>query len=171
MTSPSPNHPLQELAERVIAAAGLELVQVEWKGQGAGHLLRVRVDQPGGVGLAECERASRALSAALDEAGDGLLAGPYTLEVSSPGLERPLVKRADFDRFAGQRARVQTVAPVEGSRNLTGILDGVGAEGVRLRPERPEQEAKTIAWENLAQAWLAPPWPQPGKGRRGARHR
>src|SRR6185437_14314121 len=106
----------QNLVEQTIQATGLELVHVELLGAGRAQTLRVYVDQPGGVGLDDCERASRALSAALDAAletgpaetaGAGVvpLAGSYTLEVSSPGVDRPLVKPADFERFAGERAR------------------------------------------------------------------
>ncbi len=157
---------LEGRIESVVAGEGLELVSVEMKGQGKGQLLRISVDQPGGVGLAECERASRALSAALDEwertgpAGDAAPEAAYTLEVSSPGLDRPLRKAADFDRFAGQRTAVRTRAPHQGSRNFTGILEGQDARGVRLRPEAAAAPI-LIAWEDVEQARLAPLWPRP----------
>ncbi len=174
---------LASLIESVVAGEGLELVLAEIKGQGKGQLLRVYVDQPGGVGLAECERASRALSAALDgmDAAAAAGAAAYTLEVSSPGLDRPLRKPADFERFAGQRAAVRTRAPRQGSRSFIGILEGQDTAGVRLRPETAPPASISIAWEDIEQARLAPLWPQPqrpgkphaagaGRGRRtGAR--
>lgn len=168
MSGLNPIEPVQALAERVIAAVGLELVQVELKGQGAGRVLRVVIDQPGGVGLSECERASHALSARLDPAGEDLLPGPYTLEVSSPGLDRPLVKPGDFTRFAGQRVHLRTRVPVGSSRNFTGILQGAGNDGVHLLPDAAAT-ALTIPWDNLAQARLAPLWPQPRPGPRRGR--
>lgn len=160
---------LEQLAGGVAATAGLELVQVEVKGQGAGRLLRVFVDQPAGVSLAECERVSRALSEALDAreaGGEELLSGPYTLEVSSPGLERPLVKRSDFERFAGQRVNLRIKEAWNGCRNFTGTLEASSEAGVKLQPEAPGAEAITIAWANLAQARLAPKWPEPKAKRR-----
>jgi ribosome maturation factor RimP len=153
---------LERRIESVVANEGLELVAAEVNGQGKGQVLRVFVDQPGGVGLAECERASRALSAALDawDAAAGVPEAAYTLEVSSPGLDRPLRKPADFERFAGQRARVRTRAPRQGGRNFTGILEGRDASGIQLRPDTGAP-AITIAWEDLEQARLAPLWPRP----------
>ncbi|MGH9484740.1 MAG: ribosome maturation factor RimP [Terriglobales bacterium] len=160
---------LEQVAAGVAAAAGLEIVQVEWKSQGTGRLLRVAVDQPSGVGLDDCERMSRALSAVLDAqeaSGQPLLDGHYTLEVCSPGLERPLLKPADFERFAGQRVRVRTHTAVEGRKTFHTVLEASGAAGIRLAPERAGAEAVDIAWNNLAQARLAPQWPEARAKRR-----
>ncbi|MGH9482664.1 MAG: ribosome maturation factor RimP [Terriglobales bacterium] len=149
------------LAEQVVAASGLELVAAELRGEGSNRLLRVTIDRAEGVGLADCERVSRALGAALEAApeAEAALAGPYTLEISSPGLDRPLVKAADFARFTGQRVQVRVRAPLEGSRHWFGILLGGGDQGVRLRSEAGDEI--TIPWENLSQARLAPLWPRP----------
>lgn len=161
---------LERTIATVVAGEGMEVVLAEIKGQGKGRMLRVFVDQPGGVGLAECERASRALSAALDamEATDAGAAGKegcYTLEVSSPGVDRPLRQPADFERFAGQRAQVRTRAPRQGGRTFTGILEGRDEGGIRLRPETSDAPM-SIAWNDVEQARLAPLWtrpPRPGK--------
>lgn len=167
-----------EVVERTIQEmgqnTGLELVHAELQGAGAGRLLRVYIDQPGGVGLEECERASHALSAALDAepGGEGELAGTYTLEVSSPGLDRPLVKPDDFRRFTGERARVETRTPLPcaqvASRRFVGVIRGAEAGGVRLETA-PGTEV-VIAWDNVHRARLAPVWPQaaakPGAGKR-----
>lgn len=159
----------QNLVEQTIQATGLELVHVELLGAGRTQTLRVYVDQPGGVGLDDCERASRALSAALDEAledgpaeaaGVAPIAGSYTLEVSSPGLDRPLVKLADFERFAGERARVDTRTAVAGSRHFVGRLCGAGDDGVKLETEAGAEVV--IGWDNVHRARLAPRWPEPG---------
>lgn len=161
----------QNLVEQTIQATGLELVHVELLGAGRAQTLRVYVDQPGGVGLDDCERASRALSAALDAAleagpaetaGAGVvpLADSYTLEVSSPGVDRPLVKPADFERFAGERARVDTRTVVAGSRHFLGRLCGAGDDGVKLETEAGAEVV--IGWDNVHKARLAPRWPEPG---------
>src|SRR6185312_5159004 len=160
---------LEALVGQVVAATGLDLVKCEIKGGGGQRLLRGYVDQPGGVVLADCERASRALSAALAEreaGGDLALPGPFTLEVSSPGLDRPLVKPGDYERFSGQRAQVKTRTPVAASRSWTGILEGCVAGGIRLRPEAKGAETVTIAFDNIERAQLAPLWPAPGKAAR-----
>ncbi|HUX67060.1 MAG TPA: ribosome maturation factor RimP [Terriglobales bacterium] len=154
------------LVEQVVAAAGLELVQAELRGEGGGRLLRVMIDQPAGVGLGDCERVSRALSAALDqaeaEAPAQVLAGAYTLEVSSPGLNRPLVKPSDFERFAGQRAQIRVRAPGQAARSWTGLLLGAGPEGVRLHAQQGDQgEDVVLGWNQIERAQLAPQWPQP----------
>lgn len=152
------------LVEQVVVAAGLELVQAEWRGEGGTRVLRVTIDQPAGVGLAECERVSHALSTAFDAIGDGaeggggLPAGGYTLEVSSPGLNRPLLKPADFVRFAGQRAQLRARLP-GGPRSWTGQLQGAGTDGVHLHSDSGEDVV--VAWDCLERARLAPAWPQP----------
>lgn len=153
------------LVEQVVDAAGLELVQAELRGEGGSRLLRVTIDQPSGVGLGDCERVSRALSAAFDLAEAAAAvpaqvpAGPYTLEVSSPGLCRPLVKPADFERFAGQRAQIRARLPGQPARSWTGLLQGAGRDGVRLRSQ--EGEDVVVGWDQLERAHLAPEWPQP----------
>ncbi|MGH9392788.1 MAG: ribosome maturation factor RimP [Terriglobales bacterium] len=165
---------LQDLVASVVASTGLELVQLELRGEGRGRLLRVFLDQPGGVGLEHCERASRALSAALDEVeGAAVLPGPYTLEVSSPGLDRMLVKHSDFERFAGQRVRIKVRQLLAGARSWTGTLLGAAPEGVRLQPagRSLESEALLIAWDNLSEARLAPIWPASSPSAPGGRGR
>lgn len=155
------NHGWRNLVEQVVEAAGLELVQAELRGEGGSRLLRVTIDQPAGVGLGDCERVSRAVSAALDEV-EGTAqapAGSYILEVSSPGVCRPLVKPADFERFAGQRAQIRARRAGQAARSWTGLLQGAGPEGVRLRSQ--EGEDIVVGWDQLERAHLAPEWPQP----------
>ncbi|HXR98522.1 MAG TPA: ribosome maturation factor RimP [Terriglobales bacterium] len=138
------NQAWQDRLGPVVARAAAELVAVEQHGD----TLRVYIDQPQGVGLDDCERVSKELGAALTELED------WNLEVSSPGEDRPLVKREDFERFAGRRAKVQSRNPIEGSRNFVGALDGADAAGVRVKLENGA--SVVVAWDNLAQARLAP---------------
>lgn len=120
-------------AERVAHSLGLEIVDVEWK-VGTQRFLRIYIDRaapPGekaeGVSHRDCEAVSHQLSVLLDV--EDLVPGPrYVLEVSSPGLDRKLTKPAEFERFAGRRARISTTAPIEGQTFFDGRLAGF-AEG------------------------------------------
>lgn len=117
----------RELEDRV-AGLGLEVVEVEWAGSVRRPVIRVRIDVPGseagaGVTVGDCARVSRALEEWLD--GDPRLPERYVLEVSSPGVERPLVKRSDFERFAGREAKVK----VRGAGTLIGVIGPVEQAG------------------------------------------
>ncbi len=111
------------LAEQVAASMGMEIVLVEIKGGGNRSIIRTFIDQPGGISLNDCERFSKRFSVVLDV--EDCIPFSYILEVSSPGLDRPLVKESDFTRFIGQNARVRTRLPVDGQRNFKGKVLGV----------------------------------------------
>jgi ribosome maturation factor RimP len=113
------------LLEPVVSALGYELVEVEWSSSGRNSLVRVYIDRTDGaaVGLDDCERASRAIGAALDAADP--IGHEYRLEVSSPGFDRPLRTAAHFARFAGSEARIELSLPLEGRRRFRGRLCGV----------------------------------------------
>jgi len=113
---------LLALLEPPVQALGYELVDLEARTGGNG-LLRVYIDQEAGVDLDDCERTSRQLSAFLDV--EAPLTGSYTLEVSSPGLDRPLRTAEHFERFAGHEAKVRLAVALEGRRNFKGKLCGV----------------------------------------------
>jgi ribosome maturation factor RimP len=126
---------LQSLAEPVVTGQGYELVDLEFKTEpGVGWVLRVFIDKPGtegGVGLEDCAQVSRELSAVLD-VGDAI-PHHYSLEVSSPGLNRPLKKESDFARFIGKKAKIRTSRPVgESRRNFSGTLVGVDGGKVKI---------------------------------------
>jgi len=121
---------ITEMARRVAVSEGLTLVDVELKGGGGTRLLRVYIDKPGGVSHADCELVSEQLSAMLDV--EDPFPGSYTLEVSSPGLDRLLVKESDFVHFAGRKARVVVREPVDDQKVLEGRLAGFEAGRVRL---------------------------------------
>ncbi|MCU0607715.1 MAG: ribosome maturation factor RimP [Candidatus Edwardsbacteria bacterium] len=120
---------VRELARPLAAELGLELFDVEY--QPRGGLLRVFIDRPAGeVGIGDCQAASERLSAALDEADP--IPHAYRLEVSSPGLDRPLRGPDDYRRFRGRLAHLVLSSPVDGRGDLTGRIDGTEGGMVRL---------------------------------------
>lgn len=119
------------LAEPVCAAEGLDLVYVEYQREARGRVLRLYIDRPGGVTLDDCAHLSRQLGDIMDVHLE--TEGPYRLEVSSPGVDRPVGRPADFDRFAGHEATIRTVRPRDGRRRFTGELAGLTDEVVALR--------------------------------------
>lgn len=121
---------VKAIAERVAQYEGLEVVEVEWRGSGRG-LLRIFVDKPGGVLLDDCAEVSRQVSTILD-AEDVVPGGAYQLEVSSPGLDRKLLKLADYQRFAGCRIKVKLKAPLDGRQQFTGVLSNPAEDGFEL---------------------------------------
>ncbi len=119
-----------ELAEPVVISLGLELVDVEFQRERQGWVLRLYIDKPGGVNLGDCVRVSEVLGDLLD--AKDFIHHAYHLEVSSPGLDRPLRKKEDFKRFAGDKVRIQMEEPIEGRRNFTGLLRGIEGEDILL---------------------------------------
>jgi ribosome maturation factor RimP len=112
-------------AQRVTADRGFELVDVELKRGPGGQLVRLYVDKTGGIGLAELQSVSEEVSAILD--AEDPIATAYTLEVSSPGLDRPLKAEGDYQRFVGRLAKLSSYEPVDGRRHWTGRI--VACEG------------------------------------------
>jgi ribosome maturation factor RimP len=119
------------VAEPVLAELGYRLVRVRISGS-AGCTVQIMAERPdGAMAIEDCETASRALSPALDVADP--IDGPYRLEISSPGIDRPLVRRSDFERYAGHLAQVEMLAPIDGRRRFRGELLGTDGDFVRLR--------------------------------------
>jgi ribosome maturation factor RimP len=119
---------VQELAERVAIDHGLELVHAEVAGPENKPIVRVFIDKPHGVTHDDCSEVSLHLGTILDV--EDFIHASYTLEVSSPGLERGLYKPADYDRFAGSDAKLKTRQPIDGQRNFRGRLLGVDENDV-----------------------------------------
>src|SRR2546421_8976022 len=117
---------VEEIAQRVAASDGIEVLEVELKGGGGNQLLRISIDKPEGVSHADCELVSHQVSTILDV--EGVVPGHYTLEVSSPGVERKLKKPQDFERFRGKKASISLREVVDGRRQWEGTLAGF-AEG------------------------------------------
>lgn len=108
------------LAERIAAREGYELVQVEYVHQSGRWLLRLYIDSPEGITVDDCATVSRQVSTVLDV--EDFIPQAYTLEVSSPGLDRPLVKGDDYRRFAGEPVTIRTRSPLDGRRRFKGVL-------------------------------------------------
>lgn len=120
-----------ELAEPLALAAGLELVDVQYRPEGGRVVLRLLIDRPaGGVTLDELARVARELGDVLD--AHDAVPGSYHLECSSPGLNRPLLREEHFRRACGQRVRVRTREAIGGRRNFLGVLESVTAEVVTV---------------------------------------
>jgi len=113
---------IEEIAERVARSEGIEVVEVELKGGGRNQLLRISIDKPNGITHADCELISQQVGTILDV--EDVVPGHYTLEVSSPGVERKLLKPGDFERFLGKKARITLHEPVDNQRNFEGTLAG-----------------------------------------------
>jgi len=124
---------ITEIAERVARSEGLEIVDVELLGAGRGRVLRIFIDRPQGVSHADCEFISQHVGTILD-VEDVIPGDSYTLEVSSPGLERKLHRAKDFERFLGQKAKIVLREPIENQRRWEGKLAGFSDGIVTLEP-------------------------------------
>jgi ribosome maturation factor RimP len=142
---------LVELLGPVVSGLGYELWELEYTGQSGSGLLRLYIDSAEGISVDDCERVSRAVSAAMDAADP--IASNYTLEVSSPGLDRVLAKREHFVRFAGEPVRVEMLRPIGGRKRFSGILVNVEGEAITL-----EMDGGTVSLplDGINKARLAP---------------
>src|SRR5258708_27811587 len=113
---------IHAIVERVAASAGLEVVEIELRGGGKSRMLRIFIDKPGGITHEDCSGLSREVSTIFD-VEDAMPGGAYTLEVSSPGLDRRLFRAADFERFQSSRVKLTTKQPVNGNRHFEGRLE------------------------------------------------
>jgi ribosome maturation factor RimP len=113
---------VRQIAERVAVFSGLEVVEVELLGGGKARRLRIVIDKPGGVGHEDCASLSREVEVILD-VEDVIPGGSYTLEVSSPGLDRKLLRPADYRRFTGSRVKLSTRDEINGHRSFEGRLE------------------------------------------------
>ena len=139
---------VQELAERVAIDHGLELVHTEVAGPENKPIVRIFIDKPNGVTHEDCSEVSTHLGTILDV--EDFIHASYTLEVSSPGLERGLYKRADFERFAGSQAKMKTRQPIDGQRNFRGKLLGVVGDNISfVADDRGQLE---IPYEQIVKA-------------------
>lgn len=149
---------LEQLILPILAGYGLELADLELKGEGRHQILRIFIDKPGGVTLDDCAEVSREVGA-LFEVEDPIQAA-YTLEVSSPGLDRPLKKPRDFERHVGRLARIKTVALLDpdgrghSRKTFIGELLGLDGDCIRLRQTDKRGGEITIALVDIAKANL-----------------
>jgi ribosome maturation factor RimP len=131
---------VRSVAQRVTQGRGFELVDVELKRAQGGALVRVFVDREGGIGLDDLQSVSEEVSAILD--AEDPIEGHYTLEVSSPGLDRPLRSEADYRRFVGRLAKLSSYEPIAGRRHWTGRIVGVDDGIVTLELVGERQSAR-----------------------------
>ncbi len=146
---------VEEIATRVGAAEGIEIVEVEFKGSGAHRFLRISIDKPEGVNHHDCELISQQVGTILD-VEDVIPGGSYTLEVSSPGVERKLRKLSDFDRFRGKKAKLVFREPVGGASHCEGVIEGVEGELVRFTTAKGELLA--VPFDRISRANLKFDW-------------
>ena len=128
--SKSVSETIAAIIEPIIDQMGMELVEVEFKKEQDRWVLRVFIDCEGGVQLKDCERVSREIGPVLDV--EDPVVHPFTLEVSSPGLERPLKKPVDFERFKGKLARIKLYTPIDGEKTVHAHIQAVEADGIIL---------------------------------------
>lgn len=124
---------VREVAQRVAESSGLELVEVDMRGGGKGRMLRIVIDKPAGVTHEDCANVSREVGTILDV--EDAVPGSYTLEVSSPGLDRKLATAADFQRFTGNLVKLMTREPVHNNRHFEGRLEGFDGSRLTLNLE------------------------------------
>ena len=156
---------IREIAERIAQSSGLEVVDLELLGGGKARMLRVYIDKPGGVTHEDCANFSREAGTIFD-VEDAVPGGEYTLEVSSPGLDRKLSKPADFQRFVGSLMKVMTRDPVNGNRHFEGRLKSFdnGSLALELTPRKKSKKQEAvesgaeveIALANVEKANLVP---------------
>lgn len=127
----------EELITPFVEDKGFELVDVEYVKEGGNWYLRAYIDKPGGITVDDCEVISRSLSDKLDE--EDFIEGAYILEVSSPGLGRPLKKEKDFVRSMGQEVELRTYRAIEKQKEFRGILDAYDKNSITLEVEDGEK--------------------------------
>jgi len=143
---------LAQLLEPTIAGMGYELADLELRTSGRDGIVRVFIDrQPDGIGLEDCEAVSRQVSAILDV--EDPIPGHYTLEVSSPGLDRKLTKPAHFQRFTGERVKIRLRFPLEGRRNFSGELKSAGDDNIEVEVDG---EVHSLPMATIESARLIP---------------
>ena len=150
ITEPGRAARVAALAEPVLAGLGYRLVRVRISGF-AGCTVQIMAERPDGtMTIEDCEAVSRALSPVFDVADP--IEGSYRLEISSPGIDRPLVRRSDFDRYAGHTAQIEMQAPIEGRKRFRGELHGTAGECARIRCEEADDILLLI--DDMAEARL-----------------
>ena len=137
------------LAEPICTVQGMELVHIEYQREAGGRILRLYIDKPGGVTLGDCAKISSQLGDILDLKLETDV--PYTLEISSPGLNRPISKLSDFEKFKGELAKIKIDRPINGRKNFKGILSGIIASDIQLKTET---DMVVIPYQDIIKARL-----------------
>jgi ribosome maturation factor RimP len=150
------------IAEPIALELGLELVDIELRREGRGNVLRLLIDKAGGVSLDELTAVSREVSDVLDVREDAV-PGAYTLEVSSPGINRPLTRPTHFPPFVGKRVLVQTRKGIGVRHTFRGVLTAVGPDGITITSD--DHETHDIAFDAITRANYQHEFPVVGQRR------
>jgi len=142
---------IKKIIEIPILKKNMELVDLEWRRERRGWVLRIFIDKPGGVTIEDCAKISEIVGEILDR--EDIIHHSYVLEVSSPGIERPLVKKEDYERFKGEKAKITLKTPVSGRKNFTGIILGIKENLVQIEVEGKVWE---LPLDNIKKANLRP---------------
>jgi ribosome maturation factor RimP len=142
---------IQNIIEPIVSTLGYELVGIEYLSQGRRSLLRIYIDHSNGINLDDCERVSHQVSGTLDV--EDVIRGQYTLEVSSPGMDRPLFTREQFVRFSGSEVSIRIAVPINGQRKFKGLLRGVDEADVILLVD---DEEIRLPFSSIEKANLVP---------------
>jgi ribosome maturation factor RimP len=141
---------VRTIADSIVRALGLELVDVECLGQGSRTVLRVFIDKTGGVSVEDCEQVHVSLGHALDVKDP--IPHAYTLEVSSPGLDRTFKRRADYERALGKLVTIKLRSPLDGQWRVGGRLLEIRDDGVTLQPGASAEPRLLLPWDRIAEA-------------------
>ena len=142
---------LNDLLQPLVEELGYEFVGLEYLNNPKQSVLRIYIDGAEGVGLEDCETVSREVAALLDV--EDPIKSHYNLEISSPGLDRPLFTLEQFEQFAGEEARVTAFAPVDGRRKFKGVIEGIEGSTIRMTVDG---EVVGLEHANIAKARLVP---------------
>jgi ribosome maturation factor RimP len=145
---------LTELVASAVEPLGYELLGLEYMSQGRHSILRIYIDSPDGITLEDCEKASRQVSAVMDV--EDPIKGEYSLELSSPGLDRPLFSLKHYEQFTGSKVKLRLHVAIEGRRKYTGVIKGIEDERVVIGvlENDSEQEIIRVPLENIDKANL-----------------
>ena len=152
---------VEELVSPVMSQLGYELVEREYVQDAGGWVLRLYVDKSDGVTIDDCARVSRGVEDLIEV--EGLISGNYRLEVSSPGLERPIRRRVDFEKLSGSTIKLKTLNPVDGRSNYRGILEGLDGDEIVMAVDGMRYR---IPYCELAKARVIPDEPTGNKGKK-----
>ncbi len=152
---------LWELLSSYVAAEGVELDDIETTGRSNGRTLRVIVDAEGGIGVDRIAALSRGMAALLDD--EEPFAGSYTLEVSSPGLERSLRRPSHYRKSVGREVKVKTIEPVDGARSHRGALVEADDEGFAIEVDGHRRRLKYSEVDSARTVFVWEKSPKPGK--------
>ena len=147
------------IADPILSNEGMELVEIEYRRESKGWVLRLYIDKEGGVTLDDCTRISQEVGRSLDV--EDFISTPYTLEVSSPGLARPLKKEKDFMKYRNHMIKVRTIDPIENRRQFKGKLLGITENRIEIAMDGGVFQ---ILLSNVAKANLEIDWDMLRKG-------